>query len=96
MPSNKQIDIEGVGEGDFQNWKHHPVTKVFMRYLADYRAAVTQRVVGQWEAGALKLTDEQEARGRSLVLMEMQDLRFDHMVTFYGLTNEDETKANGS
>lgn len=89
-PSKNPIDIEGVTERDFENWRHNPVTKMFMKYLTDYRGALTAQVISQWEAGALQLNDEKEGRGRHLTLKEIISLRFNHIANFYGVDQEEE------
>ena len=93
MPSNSD-DIEGITERDFQLWKHNPVTKMMMKFLGDSRGVMVGKLINQWEAGALKLTDEQEGRGRALALREIKDLEFEHIATFYGIQKEE--KDNGS
>jgi hypothetical protein len=87
MPQNEkpEPDIKGVTRHDYNNWKHHPVTKVFREFLQDYRGAMKARMIEQWEAGALKLSDELEARGRALAIREIIDLEFEHIATMYGL-----------
>lgn len=34
-----------ITEDDWHAWKHHPVTKVYLRYLAMYEADLTQHQV---------------------------------------------------
>lgn len=89
-PSKKPIDIEGVTQRDFDNWKHNPVTKMFLKYLYDYRGAMRAQVVERWEDGALQLIDEKEARGRTLALKEIVGLQFHHITDFYGIEQEEE------
>jgi hypothetical protein len=80
-----EVDVKGVTERDFNVWKHHPVTKLFKEFLVDYRGALITRMVEQWESGALKLTDELEARGRVRAVQEMIDLEFGHVASMYGI-----------
>lgn len=82
---NPEIDVKGVTQRDYNNWKHHPVTKMFREYLEDYRGAMTKRMVELWENGALKLSEEQEARGRMMAIREVIDLEFIHIASMYGL-----------
>lgn len=95
---NPEIDVKGVTRRDYNNWKHHPVTKMFREYLSDYRGALTKRMVELWENGALKLTDEQEARGRLMAIREIIDLEFGHIANMYGLeegtSNDDAGEEN--
>lgn len=68
---------------EFAFWKHHPVTKVVLQFAADYAAAVEQDMVEQWRNGALKLTDEQERRGRVLAYRDINELAFASIENFY-------------
>lgn len=95
---NPETDVKGVTRRDYNNWKHHPVTKMFREYLIDYSGALTKRMVELWASGALKLTDEQEARGRLMAIREIIDLEFEHIANMYGLeegtSNDDASKEN--
>lgn len=83
MPRRTETEIEGVTRRDFENWLHNPVTKMYLRFLTDYRAGLITQIVGQWESGALKLSDEMEARGRAVAIKEMIELQFSHITGFY-------------
>lgn len=85
-------NIDGITERDYLAWRHDPVTKVFLKYLRDYGAAVKGRVVAQWETGALHLMTEQEARGRYLVTKEISELKFDSMLTLYAVEEEEQSR----
>jgi hypothetical protein len=92
-PKSKPPEVGGIREAEFQLWKHHPVTKVVMKYLDDYRGAMTRQIVQAWEAGALKLTDDLEGRGRSVMLREVTSMDFDVLATFYGVEQESDSNA---
>lgn len=84
----------GISESDYQLWRHHPVSKVFLQYIQDYRDTLKREAVDRWESGALKLVDEQEMRGRVLVCSEMADLSFESIRSFYeGEKTENEAKT---
>lgn len=75
--------MSGISEGDFNNWRHHPVSKVYLKYLADYRAMLIRELLMRWEAGALIVETEKEIRGRVMTLADLVDLRFESIQKFY-------------
>ena len=70
---------------DWQAWRHHPVSKVFLQYLRDKRVADEHEIVGRWLGSTLLLMHEQEAKGRNLAMREIENLRLDEVRTFYNL-----------
>ena len=72
-----------IQESDYNHWKHHPVSKIYRQFLADYRQMLLKEVFAQWEAGAVELTLEKEVRGRIVQLNEILDLEFEHIRNFY-------------
>jgi hypothetical protein len=72
-----------ISEQDYQLWRHHPVSKVVLQYLSDYREALRQVAMERWESGALQLIDEKELRGRVLAVGDMIDLSHESMRSFY-------------
>lgn len=85
--------LDGISEADFNVWKHHPVSKLYLAYLADYRAMLLRDLLARWESGALILETEKEIRGRTLTLAELVDLKFASIETFYQTDNEDRNEA---
>lgn len=81
-------EIAGISDSDFNVWKHHPVSRVYLRYLADYRAMLLRELIGQWEAGVLILDTEKEIRGRVMTLADLVELRFESIQKFYEEENE--------
>jgi hypothetical protein len=81
-------EVEGISESDFQVWKHHPVSKLYLKYLVDYRAMLLNELLAQWENGVLTLDTEKEIRGRTLTLADLVDLQFASIQKFYQ-TEED-------
>jgi hypothetical protein len=86
------IPLDGISEGDFNAWKHHPVSKVYLRYLGDYRSMLLRELLGRWEAGKLELETEKEIRGRVMTLADLVELRFESIQKFYA-EEENETTA---
>jgi hypothetical protein len=84
----------GISEGDFQVWKHHPVSKLYLQYLADYRTMLLRDLLARWEAGALTLETEKEIRGRTITLAELVELKFASIETFYQTSEEENETAS--
>ena len=83
-----------IRETDFQLWRHHPVTALFLQYLRDYREVLRREALDRWEAGALNLVDQQEMRGRVMTCAEMADLPFEAIRSFYeGEKTENEASS---
>lgn len=72
-----------ITEQDFLGWKHNPVSKVVLQYLADYRQILLREVIGRFEQGTLLERTEQEIRGRCLTLKDLSELQFGSIQNFY-------------
>lgn len=70
-------------EQDFQLWRHHPVSEVFLQYLRDYAGVLEREMMDRWKSGAVRLIDEQEARGRVVACIEVADLPYESIREFY-------------
>jgi len=75
--------LADITELTFNQWRHHPVTKVFLQFLAEqeenhWDVAKHLFLIGQ--GGDVKA---QEIRGRIMVLMELRDLTYPSMAQFY-------------
>lgn len=84
------MTLEGLTEADFQVWKHHPVSKLYLKYLGDYRAMLIRELLGRWEGGTLTLDTEKEIRGRTVTLAELAELQFASIQKFYEEENATE------
>lgn len=87
------MSLDGLTEGDFQVWKHHPVSKIYLQYLGDYRAMLLKELLGRWEAGALTLETEKEIRGRVMTLADLVELQFASIQKFYQEEDNEGTTA---
>jgi hypothetical protein len=81
-----------IAEPDYLEWKHHPVSKIFLQYLADYREALIKQHVLEWQQGKLDEVRDLELRGRVMALADLTDLSFSAMEFFYA-TPEEESDA---
>ncbi len=79
-----------IDREDFNQWRHHPVTKVFLRYLHDKRRYLTTAMTEQWLGGSLSMQTEQTVRGQIIELMELEILPFEAIESFY---SEEENAA---
>lgn len=70
---------------EYNIWKHHPVTKMFMQFLNDQRDAQLKYLLAAWEDGALTLMDEKEIRGRTALMKELTELEYSAIQAFYGV-----------
>jgi len=96
-PSHPNPLVAVLSQVAYQQWRHHPVTQMVLRYLfhraEDYRAAA----LALWESGEL---DEQkhrseELRARVLCLQELQTLDLDSIKNFYELLSLAQQRENG-
>jgi hypothetical protein len=87
------VSLDGLTKDDFQVWKHHPVSKVYLKYLGDYRAMLLRELLERWEAGALTLDTEKEIRGRTLTLADLVDLQFASIEKFYSEEEDEGTTS---
>lgn len=86
-------------EQEYREWKHHPMTALYRRYLQDFRQALIREALGRWEAGTLHLSHEQEMRGRMLALSEASSVEYEDIAKFYEEAEESnaaENPENGS
>lgn len=89
MPEEERRTV-GITKSDYQEWKHHPVSKVVLQYLADYRAMLLKEHLAEWEAGKLDEVRDLEMRGRVMTLAELADLDFSSIEHFYVTPEEDD------
>ena len=90
----RSIVVGDLTEQDFLNWKHHPVTKLWLRYLKDY-----ERQMGEQQVSTLRscvATPDPFGLGAFTgainAVMEMADPQFAAIVEFYP---PDEEEAEG-
>jgi hypothetical protein len=83
----------GIAEPDFNQWKHHPVTKAFRQYLIDYTKSLEVAHVGRWRAGDVDEKAESWASGQIEGIEEIATLEFEHIARFYEQNQEED---NGS
>lgn len=74
-----------ITEADFNSWKHHPVTKVYLRYLSDYEQELMVKLVNILRASEVAPEPFHLGmfNGRSAVAREMATLEYAHIASFY-------------
>ena len=83
-------ELAGVVEADYQQWRHHQVTKVYLQYLKDFREGLRNQLLDLLEAGQLDEQLKHEAKGRLSALNECVFLEYAHMVRFYQAASQTE------
>ena len=83
--------VAELSDREFRLWRHHPVSRVLLRYLADYRQELRQDLLLRWLHGSTRLSDpeELEARGRLLAFEEFEELEWAIVQNFYGIEPEE-------
>lgn len=75
--------VDGITAPDFALWRHQPITKMFLQYLADRRADFVAGVADQWLGAELELSTAHEARGFAKCLGEIRSTKLVDIFTFY-------------
>lgn len=86
------FELNGIQERDFQAWKHHPVTKVVMRYLLDYEQQVAERGVHVLRT-AVQAPDQFRLgvfQGEINTLQRIAELKFSDLIEFYPAEEEED------
>lgn len=83
-PSNLE-NLRHLEDLDFQRWRHHPVTEVFLAFLKDQAEADRQTLLQLWAARNLDNDKSAELRGRVLVLDELQELTLSSIKMLEGI-----------
>ena len=92
MADEADYELNGIQEPDFQRWKYHPVTKVFVRYLLDYERQLCEKQIGMLR----KVVSTPDPftlgmfQGRINTVGELAAVEFADLVEFYGTEEEQE------
>ena len=65
--------MEAVSQDNFDEWKHHPVTKRLMKMLSTDREAMKEGLVNN------TFDDEQEVKGRCRAIAIILNLEYEDM-----------------
>ena len=96
MAANQEPQVKGITRADYQQWRHHPTSKVVLQFLQDFHRIL------QREAWAVLETDPRlplnvellrEMSGRAKAIEEVYNLPFESIVSFYSNEEENGTQA---
>ena len=73
----------GIGETEFNIWKHLPTTRAYLKYLGDKADDAERAALDQWRGGRLQLAQEDELRGVVNTGRLAAPPNFDAIVDFY-------------
>jgi hypothetical protein len=87
----RQASLLDLSEREFLQWRHHPVSKVVLAFLADRQKQLISAAVEGWLQSG-KLVDEKalEARGRVLELVDLVGLDWPSLEAFYGIEHPEQ------
>jgi len=85
--------LKEITESDYQKWRHHPVTQMFLQYMRDWESETRTKMVNEWIAGNLTLDNEKEVRGWHKALTQLGELEFRSIEDFYRSKEELENEA---
>jgi len=74
--------MEIVSEYNFEEWKHHPVTKRLMKMLSNDREAMKEGLINN------SFEDEQEVKGRCRAIAIILNLEYEDLFEVKKETNE--------
>ena len=95
MAADKKPTIaDGIGETEFNTWKHHPVTRAYFKYLMDQRADIKAAAVEAWEGGKLSLAIADEMRGVANTYKRNAEPDFAEIVKFYAEIDQMKKQEN--
>ncbi len=83
VSEKKPILPGGIGEIEFNAWKNHPVTRIYLKYLLDMRDDIKGAAILAWESGKLSLAVADEMRGAANYLKRVAEPEFDEVIRFY-------------
>ena len=75
--------LDDFSETDFQEWKRHPMSAAFFRWMDDKRKDYMATFMLEWEAGDVPLTREHEFKHRIAYCRELNDLHLSDIKLFY-------------
>lgn len=86
-----------VDKEQFNLWKHDPVTKLFLSFLADKRKYLIDFAAEQWVGGSDTFAQmNQTVRGQVVELGEIAELEFGTIEAFYKPEEEDVAEPEGT
>ena len=84
--------LNGITEQDFLTWKHHPVTKLWVRFLKDYGQQLEREQIALLRASSESVDQFKlgSFSGAINAVSEVGDPQFNSIVAFYPTEEEQE------
>ena len=78
--ADPEYSLNGITRAALLRWKHHPVSKVFLRYLRDYAEMLRERQLAEIEQSEEPMPPKKqgEYKGRMNTLVELASIEFEH------------------
>lgn len=91
---SRSLVLGDLSEADFNNWKHHPISKLVRRFLRDRERQVVEHQIAILRKSDTPLSEYAtgEFKGHANALAELAELEFQHIVEFYP-SDEEETEG---
>lgn len=87
QPEQRPKEVCGITAADFQHWKHHPVSRVVLKFLLDTRENQLALAQALWLDGTLTLEAQHEKRHTANTLQEIAGVSFEAIANFYDQMN---------
>lgn len=89
--TSPQYTLNGITSDDLGRWRHHPVSKIFLRYLIDYAEMLRRQQLAEIEQTDTDLSPKKqgEYKGRVNTLIELASIEFEHLCQFYPEESEE-------
>lgn len=78
----RQAALAELTPDQFNLWRHHPVSRVFLQWMRDWADEAEKRSTADWLAGR---GVSEEARGRILAWREASGAHVEQVRQFYGV-----------
>jgi len=85
-----EVIVNGIAKSDYQSWRHHPVSRVILRYLKDKREFIERAALDQWIGGSIELAESKAMRGQIIELFELENMQFEALEAFYAVEKEED------
>jgi hypothetical protein len=73
-----------ISREEYQEWRHHPVSKIFLQFMRDKQAFLKAAALEQWVDGSESFANcNQTIRGQIIELGEMSECPFEAISEFY-------------
>ena len=83
-----------ISREEYQEWRHHPVSKVFLQFLKDKQEFLKAAALDQWVNGSESFANcNSTIRGQVIELGEIAELPFEAMDAFYKEKAENEPQG---